>query len=89
MAKFIVKEFSIKEDINLKSLELIKTELKKYVIDLELTISLKSGNKAYWESQEFNLNNLQYGITPEKLEQFIKNTLNFRYENFQVDYLTN
>ena len=43
-------------------------------------------NYAYWESNDFNDENFNIGMDAEKLQVFLDNTLNFRYENFKTAY---
>ena len=87
MAKFIIKESSITGDANPKTLGLISTELKKYVKDVTFNMTIRSGNYAYWESQDFTSENFNLGYDAELLKTYLSNTLNFRYENFVVNYV--
>lgn len=87
MAKFIIKESSITGDANQRVLGLISTELKKYVNELTFNMTVRQGNYAYWESQDFTVDNYNQGYDADKLSVFVSNTLNFRYENFVVSFL--
>lgn len=86
MAKFIVKESSIKEDANQRTLTLISTELLKFINEIKFNMTIRQGNYAYWESNDFNDENFNIGMDAEKLQVFLDNTLNFRYENFKTAY---
>jgi DUF2075 family protein len=88
MAKFIIKESSIKDgnDANKRTLDLITGELKKFVNELTFNMVVRQGNYAYWESQDFTTENFNQGYDVDKLNVFLGNTLNFRYENFKVNY---
>lgn len=85
--KFIIKESSITSDANNRTLGLIKDELKKYVTDITFNMIVREGNYAYWESQDFSTENFNQNCDADKLNVFIDNTLNFRYENFLVTFL--
>jgi hypothetical protein len=82
MAKFIIKESSIKEESNVRYLKLIQEELKKHIPSIQFEIPLKTGNYAICESSEYTENDFDIYSNPTKLKEFINNTLNFRYENF-------
>lgn len=87
MAKFIIKESSITGDANQRTLGLITEELKKYINELSFNMIVRQGNYAYWESQDFSTENFNQGCDVDKLNTFLSNTLNFRYENFVVSYM--
>ena len=87
MAKFIIKESSITGDANTRTLGLITTDLKKYVKELSFNMTIRQGNYAYWESQDFTIENFNLGYDVELLNKYLSNTLNFRYENFIINYL--
>jgi len=86
MASFVIKESSIKEDANPRILALIKTDLLKYIKDVNFNLTVRQGNYAYWESNEFTADNFNLGMDSDRLQVFLDNTLNFRYENFKVVY---
>lgn len=83
MSKFIIKESSIKDGINQRYLSLIQEELAKYVAGVRFEIAFKQGNFAISESSDFDLNDYTI-MSPERLLTYIKETLNFRYENFTI-----
>jgi len=89
MAKFIIKESSIKEkeDANQRVLNLITGELKKFVKELQFNMVAREGNFAFWESQDFTVENYNLNVDETKVDTYVGNTLNFRYENFKVNYL--
>ena len=87
MAKFLIKESSIKEEINERTLNLINGELSKFIDGLKFNISIRQGNYAFWESNDFSDENFKHGVDYDKLKVFLDNTLNFRYENFNITYL--
>ncbi len=84
--KFLVKEFSIKkgENVNDRYLKSIKDELLVFVNEIKLNISQRQSNFAIWESTDFSITDFTLGNNPEKLQKYLTNTLNFRYENFEV-----
>ena len=86
MASFVIKESSIKEDANPRILALIKTDLLKYIKDVNFNLTVRQGNYAYWESNEFTAENFNLGMDSDRLQVFLDNTLNFRYENFRIVY---
>ena len=86
MASFVIKESSIQQDANPRILDLIKNDLLKYIKEVNFSLSLRQGNYAYWESNEFSVDNFNLGMDGDKLQVFLDNTLNFRYENFKVVY---
>ena len=81
--KFIIKESSIKEESNSRYLKLIQDELSKFVAGLQFELSLRNGNYSVCESTEFNESNYTL-MSPDKLKNYINETLNFRYENFTI-----
>ncbi len=87
MSKFIIKESSIKEDVNKRLLEMITNELKKFTKEVIFNMTERGGNYAYWESNEFGIDNFNIGYDAEKLNHYLSNTLNFRYENFMVSFV--
>ena len=88
MAKFIIKESSIRDESNTRYLKLIQDELKKHIPSIQFEIPLKSGNFAICESTEYNDNDFDVNYSsPNRLKDFINNTLNFRYENFTITML--
>jgi len=87
MAKFIIKESSIKEESNVRYLKLIQEELKKHIPSIQFEIPLKTGNYAICESSEYTENDFDIYSNPTKLKEFINNTLNFRYENFTTNII--
>ena len=86
MANFVIKESSIKDEANLRTLSLIKTDLLKFLKDVNFNLAMRQGNYAYWESNNFTMEDFNLGMDGDKLQVFLDNTLNFRYENFKVVY---
>jgi hypothetical protein len=86
MAKFTIKESSITSDVNQKSLDLIKGELSKHLNGINFTMTVRQGNYAYWESNDFTAENYNLGSSEEGLKSFLNNILNFRYENFKIHF---
>jgi hypothetical protein len=85
MAKFIIKESSIRDESNSRYLKLIQDELKKHIPSIVFEIPLKTGNFAICESNEYTDNDFDVNYSsPNKLKDFINNTLNFRFENFTI-----
>ena len=87
MSKFIIRETSIKEDgPNHRYMKLIQDDLAKYVGGVKFEMYFQQGNYATCESSEFE-SNAHIVMSPEKLKLYIAETLNFRYENFTVQFI--
>jgi hypothetical protein len=86
MAKITIKESSIRENVNSRYFEMIKTELSKFV-NTKFTEMYKYGNYATADSFNIDATNFTLGNTPDTLEYYINNTLNYRYENFSITYV--
>lgn len=87
MAKFIIKESSIRDESNVRYLKLIQDELKKHIPSIRFELPLKTGNYSICESSEYTENDFDIYSNPTKLKEFIDNTLNFRYENFTTNII--
>jgi len=86
MSKFIIRESSIKEGINQRYLKLIQDDLCKYVGGLKFEMCFQQGNYAISESSEFD-SAAHIVMSPDKLKLYIAETLNYRYENFTVQFI--
>ena len=87
MSKFIIRESSIKEEgPNQRYMKLIQDDLTKYVGGLKFEMYFQHGNHAMCESSEFE-SNAHIIMSPEKLKLYIAETLNYRYENFTVQFI--
>lgn len=85
MAKFIIKESSIRDESNTRYLKLIQDELKKHIPLIQFELPMKTGNFSICESTEYTDNDFDPNFSsPNRLKEFINNTLNFRYENFTI-----
>jgi hypothetical protein len=85
MAKFIIKESSIRDESNTRYLKLIQEELKKHIPTIQFELPMKTGNFAICESTEYTDNDIDPNFSsPNKLKEFINNTLNYRFENFTI-----
>jgi hypothetical protein len=81
--KLLIKESSIKSgEKNSRIFTLLSDELNKYVDGLAFDIALQQGNTAICESNEFDDTKLK--INPDAFKKYVKETLNFRYENFTI-----
>ena len=88
MSKFIIKQSSIKEEgINQRYLKLIQDDLQKYVHGVQFEMAFQQGNFAVCESTEFDPA-AHVIMSPDKLKLYIAETLNYRFENFVVQYLS-
>lgn len=86
MAKFIIKESSIQGNMNIRTLQLIKEELSKYISGLEFTSAIQTGNHAFCESKQFTEEQHRL-LSPDNFKKYVNETLNFRYENFTIAIL--
>ena len=86
MSKFIIKESSIKDGGNQRYLKLIQEDLCKYVSGLKFEMNFQQGNHAISESSEFD-SNAHMIMSPDRLKLYIAETLNYRYENFTVQFI--
>ena len=87
MSKFIIRESSIKQEgPNHRYMKLIQDDLEKYVGGLKFEMYFQQGNYVVCESGEFD-SNAHIVMSPEKLRLYISETLNYRYENFTVQFI--
>jgi hypothetical protein len=88
MSKFIIKESSIREESNTRYLKLIQDEIKKHIPSVQFELPMKNGNYSICESSEYTENDFDINYSsPNRLKDFINNTLNFRFENFTITML--